>query len=552
MKAATATAASVALLLSGLLSSAHAAPPCTADALNALSVPNVHVASAKAVAASNTDPAYCRVVGTVATHGEGAPDGSARFAMRLPDAWRQRFFFMGVGGNAGRLVPAVNVTDHREALGKGYAVVVTDAGHTGNGTDAAWVIAPDGKRDTAKVADFFYRAAHEVTVAGKQFAQAYYAAPVEHAYFDGCSNGGRMGMMEADRYPTDYDGIIAGDPGMDFNSVMLRFAVQKVALASAAAWLPPETLAAVDAKVTARCDAIDGAKDGLVQNPARCPVRAEDLVCRGTGDTDCLSPAQARVLRAYTTPLRDRHGHLLYPGWAITNLSGPHGMSFWTTGNTAPDLAHREAPWGSNAGAPPLGWKFAREALTYWMGRGPDAKMMAVAVDSRTNTTSDALVAAVHRAFSAGETKDPAKLLPFIREGRKLIIYHGASDPAIPAERSIWFYRALAAKLHGMDEAQASVRLFLVPGMQHCGGGIGPDQFDTLTAMEDWVEHGVAPQAIAANTRPDSAAPHHLPLCPYPQQARFSGNGSVDDAANWKCMAVPREAAGSGHAAGAG
>ncbi|HUB46414.1 MAG TPA: tannase/feruloyl esterase family alpha/beta hydrolase, partial [Acetobacteraceae bacterium] len=268
--------------------------------------------------------------------------------------------------------------------------------------------------------------------------------------------------------------------------------------------------------------------------------------------TDCLTPEQARVLHAYTTPLRDRHGHLLYPGWAMTNLSGPRGISYWTTGDTPPDLKQREAPWGNDPNLPPRGWMFARQALTYWLGLGPDAKMAKAAVDPRSNTASDTLVAAVRRALGPGETKDPASLLPFIRQGRKLIIYHGASDPAIPAARSIWFYQQLATALHGMDKAQASVRLFLVPGMQHCGGGIGPDQFDTLSAIEAWVEHGVAPQAIAASTRQDSGSPHHLPLCPYPQQARFSGAGSLQDAANWQCVVPDRETARAAHRAGAG
>ena len=144
------------------------------------------------------------------------------------------------------------------------------------------------------------------------------------------------------------------------------------------------------------------------------------------------------------------------------------------------------------------------------------------------------------------------KLLPFIQQGRKLIIYHGASDPAIPASRSIMFYHALAATLHGLRKTQANVRLFLVPGMQHCGGGIGPDQFDTLSAIEAWVEHGKAPEAIAATTKPDAPAPHSLPLCPYPQQARYSGVGALGDAANWKCVAPGRETTRSGHATGAG
>jgi feruloyl esterase len=143
-------------------------------------------------------------------------------------------------------------------------------------------------------------------------------------------------------------------------------------------------------------------------------------------------------------------------------------------------------------------------------------------------------------------SSDPA-VAPFIEQGRKLILYHGTSDPAIPAERSIMFYHALATTLHGMPRAQASVRLFLVPGMQHCSGGIGPDQFDTLSAIEAWVEHGKAPDAIEASTKPDASAPHSLPLCPYPQQARYSGSGALGDLANWKCAVPGRETARSGH-----
>jgi feruloyl esterase len=554
MRAATIKTATAltALLLIATTSSVFAAPACTVDALNALHVPDLTVTQAAPVAASGSVPAHCAVQGTVATHGDGAPDGSARVAIQLPDTWQQRFFSMGVGGNAGTLNPAVNATDRAEALGKGYVIIVTDTGHSGNGTDASWVVTPDGKRDAAKITDFFYRAEHDVTVAGKQFAQAFYAAPVQHAYFDGCSNGGRMAMMEADRYPTDYDGIIAGDPGMDYNSAMLRVAVQKAALASPAAYLPQPLLAAIDKRVTQRCDAIDGATDGLVQNPARCPVRAEDLICHSGETTDCLTPEQARVLHAYTTPLHDRHGHLLYPGWAITNLSGPRGISYWTTGDTAPNLSQSEAPWGSDPSVPPRGWMFARQALSYWLGLGPDAKMATLDVDVRTNTAGEKLVAMTDRAFGPGETKNPAKLLPFIQQGRKLIIYHGTSDPAIPAARSILFYHELTETLHGPDKTAASVRLFLVPGMQHCGGGIGPDQFDTLSAIEAWAEQGKAPDAIPASTKPDSATPHSLPLCPYPQQARYSGTGALSDVAAWKCAAPGHETARSGHAAGAG
>jgi feruloyl esterase len=536
------TATIAAVLLAGSASCALARPDCSVDALTALHVAGVHVTKATATAATATVPAHCVVEGTMDTKGDGAPPGSARFLLRLPDAWRQRFFLMGVGGNAGTLTPAVNAVDRESALGKGYAVIVQDSGHIGNGTAAGWLRTPDGKPDRAKIVDFEYRAAHDVTVTGKMFARAYYAEPVRHAYFDGCSTGGRMALLEAERYPKDFDGIIAGDPAMDYRSTLLRFAVQKAALSSPAAYLSPETLRMVDKTVTARCDAIDGATDGLVQNPAACPVKAADLICRDGATADCLTPEQALVLQTYTTPLRDRHGHYLYPGYAITNLSGKGGASHWSTGKTAPDLSHPEAPWGDDPDAAPRGWTFARQALSFWMGMGPEQPMLALDVDPKTNIVGDELVTRLDRTFGPAEAKNPAKLLPFIRQGRKLIIYHGASDPAIPAARSVLFYNELAAVLHGITRTQASVRLFLVPGMQHCSGGIGPDRFDTLGAIEAWVEQGKAPAAIPASTKADSSAPHSLPLCPYPQQARYSGGGALTDVANWQCAATVRPA----------
>ncbi len=526
-----------ALLLAGSVSTALAKPDCTVEALNALHIAGVQVTQATPTAASGTQPEHCAVLGAMVTKGDGAPEGSARFALQLPDAWRQRFFFMGVGGNAGTLTPSVNATDRLSALGKGYAVIVQDSGHAGNGTDAGWLKTPDGKRDTAKMVDFLYRAAHSVTVTGKAFTKAYYAAPVQHAYFDGCSTGGRMAMMEAERYPTDFDGIIAGDPAMDYHSTLLRFAVQKAALSSPAAYLSQATLQMVDKIVTARCDAIDGATDGLVQNPAACPVKAKDLICRNSATTDCLTPEQAQVLQTYTSPLHDRHGHFLYPGWALTNLSGPRGAGYWNIGDTAPNLKQLEAPWGNDPNDAPRGWSFARQALSFWMGMGPEQSLLALDVDPKTNTAGDKLVAALDKTFGPAETKNPVKMSAFIQQGRKMIIYHGTSDPAIPAARSVLFYNELSKMLHGT--AQTSVRLFLVPGMQHCSGGIGPDQFDTLSAIEDWVEQGRAPDAIPAATKADSTTPHSLPLCPFPRQARYSGKGATTDAANWSCGVAP-------------
>jgi feruloyl esterase len=512
----------------------RAAPSCSVEALNALHVPDVRVTDAKPVAAAGTAPAYCDVQGTVVTKGAGVAEGLARFAMQLPEAWQQRFLFLGVGGNAGNLVPSANVTDRSSALGKGYTAILTDTGHVGDGVTAKWTRLPDGRPDTVKRTDFSYRAAHDVTVAGKAFAEAYYSAKVEHAYFDGCSTGGRMAMMEAERYPVDYEGVIAGDPLMSSTTSAARAVVQNAALSSPAAYIPEATIAAIDARVTGRCDAIDGAKDGLVQNPSSCPVHAEDLLCRAGETEACLNADQMRVLKSYTSPFRDTQGHVLFGPWAITDLSGPQGFAFNVTGLTAPDLFDRASPW-KDPKAAPRSWVIVDEMLTYWLGLGPRATVADLDIDPGTNTVGDKMLAMMDATYAEGDTRDPAQLKPFIAQGRKMILYHGASDPSIPASQSIAFYRELAEQQQGIERTQENVRLFLVPGMHHCSGGPAPDRFDTLSAIEAWVEYGKAPDAIQASTRPESPVQHRLPLCPYPQQARYRGTGEITDLSNWSC-----------------
>ncbi len=519
----------------GTAASVWAAPSCSVEALNALHVPDVSVTEAKSVAAAGTAPAYCDVQGTVVTKGAGVGEGLARFGMQLPEMWQRRFLFLGVGGNAGNLVPSANVTDRGSALGKGYTTILTDTGHVGDGTSAKWTRLPDGRPDTVKMTDFFHRAAHGVTVAGKAFAEAYYAAKVEHAYFDGCSTGGRMAMMEAGRYPEDYEGVIAGDPMMSFHTYSARAVVQKAALSSPAAYIPEATIAAIDARVTGRCDAIDGAKDGLVQAPSSCPVHAEDLLCRAGETEACLNADQVRVLKSYTSPFRDTQGRVLFGPWAITDLSGPQGLAYNVTGRAAPDLADLASPWQAEPKAAPRSWALVKEALTYWLGLGPSATVADLDVDPGTNTVGDKMLAMMDATYAEGHARDPAKLRPFIAQGRKMILYHGASDPSIPASQSVAFYRELAEQQQGIERTQENVRLFLVPGMHHCSGGPAPDRFDTLSAIEAWVEHGKAPDVIQASTRPESPVQHRLPLCPYPQQARYRGTGEITDPSNWSC-----------------
>ena len=521
----------------GTGASVWASPSCGVEALNALRVPNVNVTDANSVAASGATPAYCNVHGTVVTKGEGVADGLARFVMQLPEAWQHRFLFLGVGGNAGNFEPSANATDRRLALGKGYTTILTDTGHVGDGVTARWTRLPDGKPDTVKLADFFWRAAHDVTIAGKAFAEAYYAAKVEHAYFDGCSTGGRMAMMEAERYPEDYRGIVAGDPLMSSTTSAARAVVQKAALSSPAAYIPEATIAAIDARVTGQCDAIDGAKDGLIQDPSACPVQAEDLLCRPGETGDCLNADQVRVLKSYTSPFHDTHGHVVFGPWAITDLSGPQGLAFHITGLAAPDLSDLAAPWRVDPKAAARSWVIVDEMLTYFLGQGPGATVADLDTDPGSNTIGDKLLTMMDAAYAESDTRDPARLKPFIAQGRKLILYHGASDPSIPASQSIAFYRELAEQQQGIERTRENVRLFLVPGMHHCSGGPAPDRFDTLSAIEAWVEHGKAPDAIQASTGPNAPVQRRLPLCPFPLQARYHGAGAITDPANWSCVA---------------
>ncbi len=518
-------------------SSAQALPACSVEALNALHVPDLTVTDAKTIPSTDKTPSHCDVQGTIVTKGANVADGLARFAMQLPDAWQQRFLFLGVGGNAGNLNPSANATDRASALSKGYMTIITDTGHLGDGVTAKWTLRPDGTPDMPKRIDFFHRAAHSVTLAGKAFAQGYYAAKIEHAYFDGCSTGGRMAMMEAERYPEDFDGVIAGDPMMSFHTYTARAVVQRAALSSPAAFIPPSTLAAIDKRVTAQCDAIDGAKDGLVQNPSACPIHAQDVLCK-PGETEaCLNPDQMRVLKSYTSPFRDRNGHVIFGPWAITDLQGSQGVDYTVTGMAPPDLSDLTSPWKADPKQAPHAWDLVQEMITGWLALGPNANVGSLDIDPFTNTVSDKMLALMDKTYAEGNARDPSKLKNFLAQGRKMILYHGASDPSIPASQSIAFYRDLAEQQAGFEKTQQNVRLFLIPGMHHCSGGAAPDQFDTLSAMEAWVEHGQAPASIQASTKPDAKVQHHLPLCPYPQQAHYNGTGEINDSANWRCQA---------------
>jgi feruloyl esterase len=537
---------------------AVAATACTTSAVAALNVAKMTIASATDVPAANGNPEFCAVLGVVATQGQDAPDGSAQFQVLLPVTWNHKLLYLGNGGFAGSLSPAVSPTDGLEALPKGYAVAVSDTGHEAGGTDARWALNPDGTPDEAKLTDYFFRATHDVAVAAKELTEGFYAqGDIRRAYFDGCSNGGRMALMEASRFPDDFDGIIAGDPFMSIRSIAggARFFNKQLTVQN---FISSLQLPLIDAATLAACDAADGVMDGLIQNPGACSFKPATLLCtQGQNPTTCLSAGQVDTLQAYISAAPDDDGRVVYPGAAISDIGGNDGEPAWTNGIFVPGQAlpapttqatfdvTAPEPWGNAGFSPaPLGWQFVDHAIKYFVERDPNFNTRNF---TGTGPIGDAALALFDKRTEAGDADAAAGFDRFIDKNRKLLIYHGFSDPALTAFRSIMLYEDLAKRTEdgGFQELQENVRMFLVPGMHHCGGGPGPNTFDTLTALEDWVEKGIGPDAIIAtkfvNDNPAMAVSRTMPLCKFPEQAHFLGDptgatpAQLNNAANWAC-----------------
>lgn len=547
--------ASTAFLGLGVLATGSAASAqgtsCSPGTVAALNIPGVTIVSANDVPAAAPNPEYCAVIGTLNTSGHQTPPGSAGFEVRLPTAsWNGKFLFFGVGGLAGSTYAglAANPVDVAQALVKGYATAITDTGHLGGGTDASWALIRPDVPDRAKVADYYYRATHEVTVAAKALVEAFYGQEISYAYFDGCSNGGHQAMTEASDYPNDYDGIVAGAPFFDARSILQGTHFAKQLLSSPDAYLPAGLLPIVDKAIAASCDATDGAGDGLIQNPAACSFDASSLICTAGQTADCLTEPQATTLNTYFTATRDEQGRLVHTGFSVTNLTG--GFDSWTLGLVPPTSFTDAEPWGNAGFSPsPIGWQFADHFIKYLVTRDPTFPLLnypissAGIIDSQTLALFDSRLNQVFTpSREGGFTPSARDYAPFLQQQRKLLIYHGFSDQALSPFRTIKLYEQLARLVPGgYGELGETVRLFMVPGMQHCGGGPGPNLFDTLTSLEQWVENGVAPDGIVASHHvgndPSQSVDRTMPLCKFPEAAKYSGSGDVNDAANWSCTA---------------
>ena len=501
------------------------AAECSLDALNALKIDKVTVTSATQVAAAPPRQAYCDVKGSVATDGEGAGANSAAFDLILPAQWNGKFMATGGRGQGGSLNSAANSADVEQFLVKGYASMTTDDGHPN--TDRKWSSTGPGQGNMPKLVDYFYRALHQVTLATKEVTKAYYKAPaIAHAYYEGCSEGGREAVMEATRYPNDFDGIVAGSTWLD--PVGTELEQLKNVKAFIKAPIPLEKFDAIDAAIFEQCDALDGVKDGLIQNPAACSFKPETLV------PSVLTKEQAEALKLYFSAIRDAKGSLIFPGSSVSDLKMQFGLptARMVENDEPPAEPNGAQPWGK--GEVPHLWQSATGVIVTLGYRDPTVDLNN-AIEEDGGVVKEAALEVLYGRLRAEMADDPARLKSYFEQGGKLIFYHGLSDPVISPYSVVWFYEDLAQQQGGYAQAQKDARLFLVPAMQHCGDGPTPTRFDTLTALENWVEKGTGPDGIPSTHMAGKTADRSLPLCKFPEMPHYKGSGDVKDGANWSC-----------------
>jgi feruloyl esterase len=463
-------------------------------------------------------PAFCRVAGRITP----SSDSDIRFEVWLPaSGWNNKFQGIGNGGFAGM----IGYAGLADAVSHGYAAASTDTGHQeAVGSNAGWAL-----QHPEKVVDFGYRAIHETAARAKAIIGAFYGDGPERSYFNSCSNGGRQALMEAQRYPADYDGILAGAPANYWTHLQANGAMNmKATLASPASYISAAKLPAIESAALAQCDALDGVKDGVIENPQACRFNPSVLLCKGAESDSCLTAPQLAAIKQIYGGLRNAKGASLFPGYSPGGEAEPGGWAAWITG-AAPEKAQMFA--------------FVTQFFPNMVYGQPEWSYQSFDPD-RDTMAADSKVAQMLNATEAD-------LTGLSQHGGKLIVYHGWSDPAIPATNSIDYYQSVVSKM-GSGKADALVRLYMVPGMEHCGGGAGPNSFGQTAgvhsdqpggieaALETWVEQGTAPDRIIATkyvtgTDPKSGVARTRPLCPYPQTAHWKGSGSTDDAANFVC-----------------
>ena len=500
------------------------------ERLSSLALPNTTI-TAKAIPAGSFTapggqtipdlPACCQV------HGITRPTEASviHFEVWLPASnWNGKFQGVGNGGLAGTISYGPMAT----SLRSGYATASTDTGHTPQ-EPKTWL------ENRERLIDYSYRALHLTTVDAKAIAEAYYSQVPKYSYYLGCSTGGKQGLMEAQRFPADYDGVVAGDAANYWTRQMMNEVWDGLVTSSPETNLSQEKLQLVQDAVLEACDALDGAKDGIISDPMHCHFDPKKLQCKSDDTSSCLTAAQVgAVEKIYSGPVNPRTGQKLYPGLY------PGGELGW--GKAGGQMViNRTATSGVSSN------DFWSYALFNGAGlKKPDWQFRNFDFD-RDIALADEKLAPITNAT------DP-NLEEFRKLGHKLLYYHGAADPLIPAQNGIDYYEGVVAAEQGLERTQGFFRAFLVPGLYHCAGGPGATAFggslpspasqmdadhDLVSSVARWVEKGVAPDKIIAtkyvDNSPTKGVAFQRPLCAYPQVAHYKG-GDMNDASSFECV----------------
>ena len=489
-------------------------PNSCAD-LSSFKAPGVEITKAAAVPAGSTTPipyttppkslvlpAYCRVEGVINRRtGVGGEEFGIHFALAMPDAWNGDFLMQGGGGGNGIVFEPIGQTGagDKPALMRGYAVLSTDTGHKSHNG----VFDFSFQRDQQAALDFAYEANPESASLAKQIIAAHYGKPAGYSYFTGCSTGGREGMVLSQRYPTEFDGIIVGDPAMRtgfsnlaigewipvaFNQIAPKDSNGKPIISQA---ITDDDRKLVMDALMKQCDAQDGLADGLISDPLACHFDPESLACKPGQTASCLAPEKAAAIKKALDGPETSHGVQVYPGFLYDS-----------------DIAATNGIRGILVPGPGI--------------FGPPPTATEIDVDSQALKATQPLVDSTDTNLST-----------FAAHGGKLIFYHGDSDPWFSPLDTFNYYKAMAAANGGLESVEKWSQFYFVAGMSHCAGGRSLDQFDLLGALSNWVEKGIAPESVTAT---GNAFPgRSRPLCPYPKHAQYKGQGNTEDAANFEC-----------------
>jgi pimeloyl-ACP methyl ester carboxylesterase len=526
---------------------------CNAISTSSLGISGLKVTSAVSVAAktdgaaaSDNYPAHCLVQGTLneRTGIDGKPYAIG-YEVRLPTAWNGKFFYQGGGGTDGVLPPALGSvlnSTQTNALSQGYAVATSDGGHNTGQSDVSFALDPQARKD------YGYNAVGTLTPAAKQIVARTYGRTPDHSYFMGCSNGGRDAMVAASRFADQFDGFVAADPGFNLPKAAIaeQWDTQQFMSAAAPGQLPKDafptsTMKLLATRILAKCDALDGVVDGMVNNRSACQSAfnlATDVpTCSGTPDGSCMTAGQKTALQKIFDGAKNSGNESLYASWPWDPGVAGAGWRFWKL-----DAGFAPLPFNTVIGAGSMGYVFTTPPDAPSLADGGLGYQLRFSMDTDAPKIFQKTSVFDQSAMDFMTPPDATHLTALKARGGKMIVYHGTGDPVFSANDTVAWYNAV----NSADSAAPSyTRLFLVPGMNHCNGGPAAERFNMLPVLENWVERGVAPESVVAGVNaadPDVIAngwpaSRTRPLCAYPKQAILKpGATNTESADSFICQ----------------